>query len=171
VNREGRYADSEMWVFETVEDKLLCKNPGIKDGAEVLRAYFENGKAIVPERSTESIALEIRLRGTNGFDEYLKHERQRCFKTVDEKFKVIDNDMQIVVVDEDTANRVRYGGIDWKDLQRRSVQINRYRLDKQFRTPKILDTIYHWNLLYDDFLGYMAGVVQMKKFEGQAMII
>ena len=34
-----------------------------------------------------------------------------------------------------------------------------------------MDEIYHWNLEYDNFLGYMAGIVKRKKLDGQALII
>lgn len=82
VDREGRFGDSEMWTFELICDNLIKKNPGMEDGAEILRDYFNRGQKICPEISTEAIALEIRRHGTNDFKELLKYERELYFKTI-----------------------------------------------------------------------------------------
>ncbi|NLX93878.1 MAG: hypothetical protein GXZ02_08475, partial [Clostridiales bacterium] len=58
--------------------------------------------------------------------------------------------------------------VDWRELQKVSVQIAKYKLD-ELRTPMIMDNIYNWNLEYDNFLGYMAGIVKLKRFRGGAM--
>jgi hypothetical protein len=31
------------------------------------------------------------------------------------------------------------------------------------RAPEVLPDIYVWNLTYDDFIGYMAGIIQDKQ--------
>lgn len=71
----------------------------------------------------------------------------------------IDSDTRISVVDSTTADNIRKGSINWHELQQDSLQIAYYKL-QDLHIPQIADGIYHWNLKYDDFLGYMAGIVE-----------
>ncbi|WP_242833482.1 CRISPR-associated helicase/endonuclease Cas3 [Desulfosporosinus youngiae] len=171
VNREGLLDDAEMWTFCILEDGLLKFNPGLKDSATVLKGYFEEDKAIAPELSTQSLADEIALYGRSKKHENLvTDEKLRNFREVERNFKVIDSDTRLVVVDLAVAKRLQYGKVDWQELQKVSVQIAKYKLD-ELRTPVIMDHIYRWNLEYDDFLGYMASIVKLKKYRGEAIII
>jgi CRISPR/Cas system-associated endonuclease/helicase Cas3 len=166
VNREGLFADTEMWVFTLVEDAMLRSNPGMKDGAEVLRGYLQQGVVIQPELSTDSIAQEIRRHGLSStYNDLLEYEGTNCFITVEQEFKVIDHDTKTVVVDMELAERIRnHEKIDWRELQSNSVQIVYWRVD-ELRIQEIIEgtNLWRWNMLYDDFLGYMAGIVQLKR--------
>lgn len=71
----------------------------------------------------------------------------------------IDSDTRISVVDSTTADNIRKSSINWHELQQKSLQIAYYKL-QDLHIPQIADEIYHWNLKYDDFLGYMAGIVE-----------
>ncbi len=171
VNREGILEDSEMWTFRISEDRMLKLNPGMKESASVLKGYFERNRTITPELSTQSIADEIALYGLSGKHKNLvTNEELQSFIQVERDFKVIDSDTRLVVVDSTVADRLQYGKVDWKELQKVSVQIAKYKLD-EFKTPMIFDNIYRWNLDYDKFLGYMAGIVILKKLGGGAIII
>jgi len=171
VNREGLLEDAEMWTFCILEDGMLRHNPGLKEAATVLKEYFEGDRIIVPELSTQSLADEIALYGLSKKHEKLvTDEKLQKFPQVEQAFKVIDSDTRLVVVDPTVAKRLQYGKVDWKELQKVSVQIAKYKLD-ELRTPMIMDNIYRWNLEYDGFLGYMAGIVKLKKYRGEAIII
>jgi len=171
VNREGRYNDTEMWTFCISEDGMLKLNPGLKQASKVLKGYLENGITIVPELCTKSIADEIALYGLSGKRKKLvSYEEIQNFPQVEHDFNVIDTDTRLVVVDPSVANQLRYGRFDWRELQKVSVQIAKYKLD-ECKTPIILDNIYQWNLDYDDFLGYMSGIISLKKYIGEAIII
>jgi len=171
VNREGVLRNSEMWTFCISEDGKLKLNPGLKESAAVLKGYFEGNRTIAPELSTQSIADEIALYGLSGKHKKLvTNEELQNFRQVEQDFKVIDSDTRLVVVDSTVAKRLQYGKVDWRELQKVSVQIAKYKLD-ELRTPIIMDNIYRWNLGYDDFLGYMAGIVKLKKYNGEAIII
>lgn len=171
VNREGSFADSEIWTFCLAEDKMLKTNPGMKGSATVLRGYFERNFEITPELSTKSIEDEIKLYSVSGKSKKLvEDEVLQDFPLVEKEFRVIDTDTRIVVIDQDLADRICRGKVDWRELQKKSVQIAKYKL-VELRTPEVLENIYRWNLNYDGFLGYMAGIVQLKKFDGEAMII
>jgi len=171
VNREGSYADSEIWTFCITEDRMLKINPGIRESAAVLRKYLEQGKSISPELSTQSIADEIALYGLSGkYKKLVINEGLLNFPWVEKEFKLIDTDTRIVVVEPRVAEKLRHGQIDWRGLQKVSVQIAKYKLD-ELRAPVLVENIYGWNLDYNNFLGYMAGIIKLKKFEGEVMII
>lgn len=171
VNREGLLDDAEMWTFCILEDEMLKLNPGLKEPAAVLKGYFEGNRAIAPELSAQSLADEIALYGLSRKHEKLVIDEEiQNFRRVEQDFKVIDSDTRLVVVDSTVAKRLQYGKVDWKELQKVSVQIAKYKLD-ELRTPMIMDDIYRWNLEYDHFLGYMSGIVKLKKYRGEAIII
>ena len=171
VNREGSVADAEIWTFCLAEDKMLRTNPGMKESATVLRGYFESNVEINPELSTKSIEDELELYGVaEKHKKLVDNEMLQNFPFIEEKFRVIDTDTRIVVIDSDMADGICRGNIDWKELQKNSVQIAKYKLD-ELRTPIIIDSIYKWNLDYDGFLGYMSGIVKLKKYSGGAIII
>jgi CRISPR-associated endonuclease Cas3-HD len=171
VNREGTLDDSEMWTFCISEDGMLKLNPGLKQSAAVLKGYFERNKKITPKLSTQSISDEIALYGLSGkHKKLISAEESQNFPQVEHDFKVIDTDTRLVVVDSTVADRLKYGKTDWRELQKVSVQIAKYKLD-ELKTPIIMDNLYMWNLEYDDFLGYMAGIVKLKKYCGGVIII
>lgn len=171
VNREGHLDDAEMWTFCILEDGMLKLNPGLKEAAAVLKGYFERNRAIAPELSSQSLADEIALYGLSPkHKDLVSNEKLQNFREVEEDFKIIDSDTRLVVVDPAVAKRLQYGKVDWQELQKVSVQIAKYKLD-ELRTPMIMDRIYRWNLEYDGFLGYMAGIVKLKKYRGEAIII
>ncbi len=171
VNREGLLDDAGMWTFCILEDGLLRLNPGLKESAAVLKGYLEENKAIMPDLSTQSLADEIVLYGlSKKHGNLVTAEKLQRFPQVEQDFKVIDSNTRLVVVDPDLAKRLQYGKVDWQELQKVSVQIGKYKLD-ELRTPMIMDHIYRWNLEYDGFLGYMAGIVKLKKYRGEAIII
>lgn len=171
VNREGLLDDAVMWTFCILEDGMLRLNPGLKEAAAVLKGYFEENKAIMPDLSTQSLADEIALYGlSKKHGNLVTAEKLQRFPQVEQDFKVIDSNTRLVVVDPSVAKRLQYGKVDWQELQKVSVQIAKYKLD-ELRTPLIMDHIYRWNLEYDGFLGYMADIVKLKKYRGEAIII
>lgn len=171
VNRHGEFADAEMWTFRLAPDHALRENPGMKDSAEILRRYIEQGREISPTLSTQSIADEIRLNGVSSkYKELLAYESASNFRSVEKGFRVIDSDTRIVVVNQEVASGLEYGRLNWRELQKNSVQIAYYKL-AELKTPEILPGIYEWNLGYNDFLGYMAGIVRLKRFDNQVLIV
>lgn len=161
VDREGIYKTSQMWTFCIAEDEKLRKNPGLEQAATVLKGFFENEGEVSADKSTLSIVREIYQYGVDDvFRQLLEKEMVLGFKYVADHFQVIDSDSEIVVVDSELINALRQGAnVDWKLIQRESVQISRGKL-RELKIPRIImDGIYAWNLEYDQFLGYMAGVI------------
>lgn len=171
VNREGGNNNAEIWTFCIAEDGMLKLNPGLNQAGTVLKEYFKENIPITPKLTTQSIQDEIALYGLNSMHRKLiEYENLQNFPQVERDFKVINSDTRLTVVDADVAKRLRAGKVNWRELQKVSVQITKYKLD-ELRIPRLMDEIYHWNLEYDHFLGYMAGIVKLKKFSGQALII
>lgn len=171
VNREGNNDKAEMWTFRIAEDGMMKSNPGLKQAGEVLKDYFEKNVHISPQLTTKSISDEIALYGLSGKHQKLvKNEALQNFQNVERDFKVIDADTRLAVVDADLASQLRYGKINWKELQKTSVQIAKYKL-YEMKVPLIVDNIYYWDSGYDSFLGYMSGIIKLKKYAGQALII
>lgn len=171
VNREGDDVGAEIWTFCIAEDGMMKLNPGLKQAGMVLKEYFEKNMLISPQLTTRSIADEIALYGLGGkHKKLIEYEKLQDFRRVEDNFKVIDSDTRLVVVDDSISEKLRYGQVNWRELQKVSVQIAKYKLD-ELRTPHIVDNIYRWNLDYDSFLGYMAGIVKLKKYGGQVLII
>lgn len=171
VNREGGNNKAEMWTFCIAEDGMLKLNPALKHASIVLKDYLEQNIPISPEQTTQSIKDEIALYGLNSVHRKLmEYEELQNFPQVECDFKVINSDTRLAVVDADVAKRLRTGKANWRELQKVSVQIAKHKLD-ELKIPHIIDEIYHWNLEYDNFIGYMAGIVKLKKFDGQVLII
>jgi CRISPR-associated endonuclease/helicase Cas3 len=78
----------------------------------------------------------------------------------------------MVLVDEELIARIeRHEKVDWRELQKKSVMLWGYKLE-DLHIPKIRDGLYKWTLAYDDFLGYMAGLLTVERAVlGEACII
>jgi len=165
VNRQGVNSNAEVWTIRLAETGLLKIHPGIKDAAQVLRDIFDSQKEITPDICTFALQKEIRLAGTE-LEKLFKMEKELRFPQVEKGFKVIPGGTKSVVVDKLLIERInKYEKVDWQDIQKGSVQIFGYRLDA-LKTPEFPNYpgLFHWNLLYDDFIGYMAGVLQVETF-------
>ena len=171
VNRDGEYGVSELHTFCLAENEKLKSNPGLKNAASVLRDLMEAGTSIEPSLTTWAIERELKLYGSDSMSKKLSDkESERNFPFVNENFKVIDSDTRITVVADSIADRIRMGHINWHELQHHSLQIAYYKL-QELRISPIADGIYHWNLRYDDLLGYMAGIIDNLKYENDVLII
>lgn len=171
VNRNGEYGVSKLHTFCLLENERLKSNPGLKNAAAVLRDYIEMGMCIEPSLTTEALEKEIKLYGSDSTcKKLLENERVRNFPFVNKMFKVIDSDTRITVTDDIFAADIRKGYINWQELQKNSLQIAYYKL-QDLHIPQIADGIYHWTLKYDDFLGYMAGIIDNLKSKDEILII
>ena len=172
VNRNDEFEDSQMWTFVlSQQERMVNSNQKLSDAVEVLRGYLENNVAITHELSTDAIDKEIRLHGVDGiYKELLVLERLKEFESVNNLFNVIESDSEIVVVDANIAERICNGQSNWRELQQNSVQIHKYHL-QELGVPIIKSGIYHWKHEYNDFLGYMAGIIALKKFEVDTLLV
>jgi CRISPR-associated endonuclease/helicase Cas3 len=159
VNRNGEYGVAEMYSFCLAHNEMLKTNPSIKGAAEVLRGLIEANERIMPSLTTRAIEKEIKLYGMKSLHhKLLDSEEVSDFDFVGKNFNVIDSDMRIAVTDAEIAERIRHKHAEGRELQRQSVQIAHYKLE-ELKIPQIAEGIYLWNLGYNDFIGYMAGLL------------
>ena len=166
VDRNGLYGDAKMWSFGMQDDEMLTQNPGLKVSAGLLEKYLRDGMEITPELSTKSIRDELQ-RGRSEMKEMLvlmEAETIQNFKTMNDRFHVIENDAVPVIVIDDMSEKVRQGHGNWREIQKYSVSIRRRNL-KSWRVKQIAEDVYQWTLSYDSFLGYMEGVLKKQAFE------
>lgn len=173
VNRHDSDHSEFVWTIRLKEGKLLKQHPGMRDSAKVLIDLFSDGNVISPGLCTDVLKREIRLAGTFS-DELLRSEEMMRFPQVERGFRVIDSDTWTVVIDEDFIKKLEnHEPVDWREMQKSSVQIWGYRL-KDLRIPEVLGHpgIYKWTYAYDDFIGYMAGVLSVEAIkQGDPCII
>jgi CRISPR-associated endonuclease/helicase Cas3 len=165
VNRQGIFANAEVWTIRLAEKGLFKIHPGLKDAAKVLKEYCDVQSPIGPDLCTEALKREVRLSGN--ITTLLKENEQKMrFPIVDKQFRVISSDTRLAVVENSLIQKIeRHEKIDWMVLQHGSVQIWGYKLEA-LRIPEFdeFPGVYKWNLDYDDFLGYMAGLLKVEEF-------
>ena len=160
VNRHGDSAGADMWSFSLRDDSVLTQNKGVEYSVAVLENYFKDNIPIVPELSTCAMNDEISRDDSciRTIQYLIKQEDEMQFQTVDREFKVIDSDTVPAVIDDSLAEAKARGSGDWRALQKKSVSIRRYKI-KEWNLKEIADGVYQWTLGYDDFLGYMSGIL------------
>lgn len=166
VNRHQKYDCAEVWTFTLQEADLLRRHPGFKDSSKVLETMFAEGR-VTPDDCKEALRREICLSGLK--DKIREHEDAKDFPEVRSLFRVIDANTYTVVVDEGTKQRLKnWEKVYWGDIQKHSVQIWGYRIESLKITQfSQYPGLYEWNLAYDGFLGYMAGVLQVEDFSAR----
>jgi CRISPR/Cas system-associated endonuclease/helicase Cas3 len=181
TNREGKWSSAEVWDFQLVEEGLIRSNPGLKSSREVLGYLIAEGE-IGPEYATKAMAKELMLKDIRSkIDKIIKAEEQMKFPEVAKEFCVIDSDTVTAVVNDDIASRLEGGEIvDPNELQLSSVSIRRHFMH-EYALAKIENTglsrfrnypeVFRWTLGYDDFIGYMNGVMDSYRHQTDGFII
>lgn len=163
VNRHQEFGQSEVWTFALQQTDLLRLHPGFKVSSKVLETMFAEDR-VTPDDCKEALRREICLSGLQ--DQIRDSEDAKDFPEVHSLFRVIDANTYTVVVDDMVKQRLKkWDKVSWQEIQNCSVQIWGTRIESlcvpQFeRYPNL----YEWNLAYDNFLGYMAGVLQVEEF-------
>lgn len=164
VNRHGSEKEALMWTFTLKDDQMLKSNPLVETAKKVLSGYFRKGLAISPELSSRSMNDEI-IRDDSclaSIEKMMAFENANEFPCVEKEFKVIDEDTVFAVVDEGLAEDISHGGGDWRELQKKSVSIIRKKI-AALHLQEISGGVYRWTLPYNDFLGYMRGVLDSER--------
>jgi len=174
INREGIFEYSEIWTFKLKESDNFNINPSFQFSRNILQKYFEEGKDINPELSTESINDEIMENGVSSiYIRLLEYEKNNRFPKVEEMFKVIESDTKLVLINEEIINAVKnHRKVSWQEIQNHSVRIYGYNLEKYgINDAQLQPGIYQWPLEYDDFLGIMKGALPViRAISGDGLI-
>lgn len=151
---------------------MLKSNPVLEASRKVLKSYFGKGIDIAPERSTQSMNDEIVQNDSciREIRQLVELEEEMQFETVEKQFNVINSDTVCAVVDEALANLIAYGKGDWRMLQKKAVSIRRYNI-QCWKLKEIAEGVYQWTLGYNSFLGYMSGVLHLKRFKNDTLFL
>jgi CRISPR-associated endonuclease Cas3-HD len=175
INRGGIWDYSEIWTLKLKESDNFNINPELQTSRNILQKYLETGTQISPDLSTESIIKEIKEKGVSSiFDELIDYERSLKFPKVEDKFKVINTDTKLVIVDKEIIKSIKnHKKVSWLEVQNHSVRIYGYNLDKYSIEELLSGTkIYQWVLGYDNFLGIMTEALPVIKAEkGGGLIV
>lgn len=160
VNRHGRNTEAVMWSFSLQDDSMLPKNPALDVSAAVLRSYFQKRLPITPELSTRSMQDELARDDScmSAICDFAELEAVQQFRTLAQKFRVIDQKTVLAVPDDSMASAIAEGRASWQELQRHAVSVRKEKI-VLWHLREIADGIYQWTLGYDSFLGYMHGVL------------
>lgn len=172
VNRHGAQTNAEMWSFSMQDDSALTRNPALKTSIDILAEFFADDTPISPELSTSAMNKAL-IRDDSCLVDIRKlqqYEEVMQFKTVDEKFHVIDSNTVTAIIDDTLCEKIRYGGGDWRQVQKKAVSI-RYANIKKWGLQEIASGVYKWTLGYDPFLGYMRGVLDLEAVKSDPLII
>lgn len=167
VNRHGEYGVAEIWSFSLADDKMLTQNKSLQYSVSVLEKYLKSEIEITSELSTKSLEDEITVEGgvtLKKINHFIELENEMSFSSLDKEFEPIENDTVIAITDDCIADEIAHGRGNPHKIQLYSVNIRRSMAAK-YELSEILPEVYCWTLGYDDFLGYMRGVLDRRKFE------
>jgi CRISPR-associated endonuclease/helicase Cas3 len=175
VNRHDPAKAETVWTILLNGKELLKTNPGMSDSSKVLLELISKGCAISPDLCTNALKREIRLAGSF-LESLLKYEEGLRFPQVEKEFRVIASETRTVLVGEELIRKLESNlPVDWREVQKSSVQVWGYRLH-DLSIPEVsgYPGIYKWAYAYDDFIGYMAGILSLEAIKqgiGDACVI
>ncbi len=161
VNRGNEYETAAIWDIQLAHDSWLRPHPTFEHSSVVLGELF-NERRVGVNFCTEALRREIR-RSRMKKDELLKAECVLNFPKVAELFRVIDSQTQTVVVEKTLKDAIESGqDVPSQQLQNGSVEIyNSRTIDWAVREFDHVPGLFAWELEYDPFLGFMAGVLPL----------
>ena len=185
INRHGEYNVSGGGVvYDFVIDSDpggvgIAGHPAARGPAAVLKRVLRSGKLnsqdVTPAYLvTHAMADELRDLRQHGANALREAEQERDYPLVEEEGRVIGSDTQTVVVDARLRDRlVRRDRISARELLLGSVQIWAAKLDRfGLQALPGHHELYYWPYVYDpDFLGYMAGVLELYEIEKGSPVI
>lgn len=170
VNRNGEYNDEgAATVFDFMLDPVdgVTRHPGARDSGEVLKRQFDRGDiGSMSPATLVSAAMVEELKAGPVRDHLSKAEKEKDYPRAAKHGRVIAVDTRIVVVDSGLVDRLKAGGpLSFQEILSGSVQVWAQRIEK-LGLPAVVgrQELYEWPYDYDDFLGYMAGVLKMPAF-------
>lgn len=171
VNRESEYESADVWDIQLAHDSWLRPHPTFKYSSIVLGELFDEERVGVSS-CTEALRREIR-RSRLKKDELLKAECALNFPKVAEFFRIIDSPTLTAVVDETLKETIESGQrVPSQELQNGSVQIYESRTREwTVREFEHVPGLFAWELGYDPFLGFMAGVLPLVDGSAKGYVI
>lgn len=177
VSRGDEHDDAEVWDL-LLRDDQFRSNPAVEVTRIAVGRFSEDELNRLP--SADLATQAMRREWTAGADDKARHlvkaEQEMEYPEVANRCRVIEADTVTVVIDPGMAQAVRKRKkVSKLELLRYSVQIWAKKT-KELALEPIGRTgdLYEWRHAYDpDFLGYMAGVLQLQRFmsDPEALIL
>jgi CRISPR/Cas system-associated endonuclease/helicase Cas3 len=173
INRNSEYKEADVWtIILNADDSAVTKNPAFDTSSRILRDLFDNNMTISPALCTEALKREVR-ESAGISKELVKQESIYGFKTVEERFKVIEDQSQLAVVDRQLSEKIQnYEDVSWREIQNGSVRVREKILRKlNIRESRRYPGVFLWDAEYSTFLGYMEAVLKLEKIEEDGFAI
>ena len=175
ASRSGEYDDAEVWDFRHDADNGLSFHPQAKLSRRILEQLFaecaRQNRQPGPDDCTEAIQREVLQdhgEKASRMEDIFQAEMDADYPQVSKLCRIIDAATHTVVVEHGLIERLenpdRSQWPDWRELMLGSVQLWMGK-ELEFALPELrgLPGVFRWNLEYDSFLGYMAGVLPLLK--------
>lgn len=173
ASRSGEYEDAEVWDFRHDASKGLSLHPQAKLPRRILEQLFREcarqNRQPGPSDCTDALQREILQdhgEKASRMEEISQAEKDADYPQVAKLCRVIDAATQTAVVEPELIERLenpdRNEWPDWREIMLGSLQLWVGK-EREFALPELrgLPGVYRWNLAYDSFLGYMAGVLPL----------
>jgi len=174
VNRHNEYEEADVWSLTLRQGAGVRQHYAMQASVAVLEKLFKRNR-VAPETCTEALKLEVREKGNPELvNELFTMESAKRFESVAENFKVIASDTVTVLTPGTFLEAIQNGAHpDWKSLQSHCVQIwANKKIDFGLAPISAYPGLYAWNLAYDDFIGYMAGALDVNAVKsGKVQIV
>lgn len=169
VNRSGNRKGATMFSFRLCEENGINRNRGMEDSIRVLQQLLGEPSSVSADLCTEALQRELRLdpRSESLLSQVSSAEERLDFPKVEKLFRIIGDNTRTVIVGDDLIQRIEsFEPVDWREIQRHSVQIWAYRIE-DLHVPELNrhPGVYTWHLAYSAFLGIMEGILGLEVFE------
>lgn len=174
VNRHNEYDEADVWSVTLRQGAGIRQHPAMRASIGALEKLFKRDR-VSPDNCTEALKLEVREKGNPELvDTLFKMESAKQFVSVADTFKAIASDTVTVLTPGPFLNAILEGARpDWKSLQSHCVQIwANKKVDFGLAPIDAYPDLFAWKLAYDDFIGYMAGALDVRAVKsGETLIV
>ena len=137
INRNSLNTLGENHVFTFSDelannrDGIFTENPQLRKAIEIFD-YIKLNDEISPSYCQESVRLEIDgVEDKSVLVKFNQWEQDKAFRSIAEEFKVIDSYTVIILVNKDTADKIKNGNyVSSSEINRNSIQLWSGKYDK-----------------------------------------
>lgn len=175
ASRSGEFDGAEVWDFRHNADSGLSLHPQAKLSRRILEQLFADvvrqNRQPGPDDCTKAIQQEVLQdhgEKASRMEEICQAEKDADYPQVSKLCRIIDAATQTVVVEKMLIERLenpdRSRWPDWREMMLGSVQLWIGK-ERELALPELreLPGVFRWNLEYNPFIGYMAGVLPLLK--------